>query len=78
MASRPDRWHPSCCPHLSFYGLRISHCSACHRTFSGPSSFDAHQTGRGCRDPETLGMVERDHVWKWPPREAMAGWLTSV
>lgn len=43
-------WHQS--------GNRTGHCSGCHRTFSGISTFDAHRhdtpTGRACADPADL------------------------
>lgn len=39
-------------------GSAVAHCTACHRTFTGPSAFDAHQTltaaGTVCHDPATL------------------------
>lgn len=44
------RWHQA--------GNRTGHCSGCHRTFSGVTTFDAHQRmddGRNvCLDPATL------------------------
>ena len=51
---------------------RVSHCSGgCHRTFSGVSAFDRHQTfseetGSVCHDPSARGLVQRaDGVWRW-------------
>lgn len=42
-------------------GLHTSHCGAhgCHRTFSGITAFDRHQTPEGCQDPARLGMAPR-------------------
>jgi hypothetical protein len=44
------RWHQA--------GNLTGHCAACHRTFSGISTFDAHQritNGKSvCVDPATL------------------------
>jgi hypothetical protein len=44
------RWHQA--------GNRTGHCAACHRTFSGITTFDAHQRmadGRSiCLDPSDL------------------------
>ncbi len=79
MASRSDRWAPGCCPHLRFYGRRISHCAACHETFAGPSAFDAHKLMECCKDPRECGMEQRDTgVWHWPPRESLIRWLATV
>lgn len=78
MARRPDLWSPGCCPELRFYGLKICHCAACHRTFSGPRGFDAHQGSSGCREPKELGMVERGDVWRWPARETLSPWYVRV
>ncbi len=42
------------------------HCSGCHRSFSGLSNFDRHQTMRegrtACHDPLELGMVAVRHI----------------
>jgi hypothetical protein len=39
-------------------GLKVCHCAACHRTFTGVRGFDMHRTGpieaRSCRDPATM------------------------
>lgn len=37
-------------------GYRAAHCAACHKTFSGLSTFDKHKPGE-CRDPAECGMV---------------------
>lgn len=40
------------------HGNRTGHCSGCHRTFTGLSAFDRHQTITGgkvtCHDPATI------------------------
>ncbi len=38
-----------------------SHCTVCHRTFSGPTWFDVHRIGGTCQD--IPGMVEKDGLW---------------
>lgn len=43
-----------------------AHCTVCHRTFGGVSGFDAHRRNGQCLDPVTLGMIERDRVWRTP------------
>lgn len=45
---------------------RMAHCGACHHTFSGVSSFDAHRRGGACIEPAERGMAERDGVWRIP------------
>lgn len=59
------RWRP----------LNACHCSACHRTFAGPTLFDLHRIsdkrvdGHGvCRDPAALThrgdpLELRDGIW---------------
>lgn len=44
-------------------GLRPCHCSGCHRTFGGIASFDHHRIDFTCREPSTLGMVNRSGIW---------------
>lgn len=49
---------PMCATTWHQAGNRTGHCSGCHRTFSGVTTFDAHQrivNGRNvCLDPATL------------------------
>lgn len=46
---------------------RRSHCARCHRTFSGVTAFDRHQTSGGCQDPAERGLVQRpDGIWRFP------------
>lgn len=40
---------------------RESHCTVCHKTFSGPTWFDVHRIGGKCQD--IAGMVEKDGLW---------------
>jgi hypothetical protein len=58
-------------------GTSQSHCARCHRTFTGPSAFDKHQTlpeggTLECHHPETRGLVTYIRhglqVWGWPQR----------
>jgi hypothetical protein len=37
-------------------GTATAHCSVCHRTFSGVTSFDRHRRDGRCTDPAGLGM----------------------
>lgn len=52
------------CTHR-WWGLRMAHCSECHRTFSTPRNFDRHRTGDvESRTCGTAGLVEvRPDVW---------------
>jgi hypothetical protein len=56
------------CPRATRSG---AHCGTCHRTFGGVRAFDLHRqgpvSGRVCADPATVGLVERDGVWRQPP-----------
>jgi hypothetical protein len=64
------------CP-TTWTGLARCHCSGCHRTFSGVTTFDLHRRPRGwhgsCVDPATLAtatgtrlLIERNGVWGRP------------
>lgn len=44
----------------------MAHCASCHRTFGGVTGFDAHRKDGTCLPPSSLGMVERDGVWRTP------------
>jgi hypothetical protein len=44
----------------------MAHCPTCHRTFGGVWGFDRHRRNGACVDPQTLGMVDRDGVWRTP------------
>lgn len=50
-------------------GENRSHCSACHNTFGGVTSFDSHRYGdiekeRKCRKPEKMGLNQNEHeIW---------------
>lgn len=57
-------------------GLKTSHCSACHETFTSITSFDRHRTGgagdRKCVAPTAAGLVKtgRDYpCWGIPGAE---------
>lgn len=47
------------------------HCSGCHNTFGGLTSFDAHRTQYGergsCKKPEDIGLIQTEKgVWSAP------------
>lgn len=44
-------------------GYNVSHCSVCHRTFSGVTYFDIHRSGDECRDPEVIGLVLKNRTY---------------
>ena len=53
-------------------------CAACGRSFGGVRAFDRHQrlTAGGrlvCREPSTLGMVERGGWWGQPVPAVASG-----
>lgn len=38
-------------------GYSMAHCSRCHQTFGGVSSFDHHRSNGACKYPAELGLV---------------------
>lgn len=66
-------------------GVARAHCAACHRTFGGPSLFDAHRRF-GCKDPAKLRtkkgeplMFLVDGIWQTTPEpsrraESLRAW----
>lgn len=53
-------------------GSAVCHCSGCHRTFTGLTAFDYHQTEKGCRDPRAVKKPMRTDGygrWGWPETE---------
>lgn len=50
-------------------GLTVAHCSACHRTFAGPSLFDKHRTARGehgkCINPAHIQNRKTEEPLMW-------------
>jgi hypothetical protein len=55
-------------------GTSRCHCSACHETFSGITTFDLHRQAnskRGkCKKPAYIGLVKNDKgVWSVPQEE---------
>lgn len=45
-------------------GLRRCHCAACHVSFGGLISFDAHRKYNKCLKPESLGLTDNGKgVW---------------
>lgn len=70
------------CRHCSttWSGLKISHCAACHATFTTPANFDRHRAGRKirgmtlttgeCHALELAGLVLNDRgQWAMPGRD---------
>ena len=57
-------------------GIKTSHCSACHTTFSGITAFDKHRTGshandtRRCLTPEEAGLVRLSRRYECWGRES--------
>lgn len=53
----------------SWSGLNVSHCSACHETFSGVRLFDKHRVHYGergrCVDPATVTDLYGKRIM-WP------------
>lgn len=66
----PERWT----------GRTTAHCSACHRTFTGPSAFDAHRTGshanntRRCLDPDTITDQHGNKLFHKVQKRHWSGW----
>ena len=55
-------------------GTSRCHCSGCHETFSGITTFDSHRvsnTGRGkCKSPNHMGLEQNEKgVWSIPHEE---------
>lgn len=38
-------------------GARTAHCSGCHLSFTGMTTFDMHRNGGRCLRPWAMGMV---------------------
>ena len=47
-------------------GLRVSHCGACHHTFTTPANFDRHRRGFRCTQPNLVGLVRKNRKWMMP------------
>lgn len=55
------------------YPAHMSHCTVCHATFGGDSTFDRHRYGpwdsRGCRDAEWMAAnglrLDGDSIWHY-------------
>lgn len=45
-------------------GVSRCHCSACHQTFGGISTFDQHRKRDSCLQAESLGLENVAGVWK--------------
>ncbi len=70
----------SCHCGAAWGGMRMEHCTVCHRTFSGTTTGDAHRTGRHgfdrrcLTDDELTGKGwrladEKSHLWRSKPAE---------
>jgi hypothetical protein len=42
----------------------IAHCTGCHKTFKSVNAFDQHRKAGKCLDPASIGMSEKDGVWR--------------
>lgn len=49
-------------------GTKRCKCTACERYFSTPNNFDRHRRALACVDPETVGLVKTDGIWRLPGR----------
>lgn len=61
--------HPHTCGGCTntWTGLAQAHCSVCHQTFGGVTSFDRHRLDGACRHPSTIGLtVGTRGVWSEP------------
>jgi hypothetical protein len=60
------------CPTLP-QNTAVSHCGACHETFSTVRNFDRHRVNFECVDPATKGLIQgMDGRWREaPPNEAI-------
>lgn len=70
----PGRAHgPSgsrCCPPAPPVSGAQAHCSTCHETFGGVRGFDLHRRGGVCNPPASVGLADRDGVWRSPMSDA--------
>lgn len=45
-------------------GVNRCHCSKCHITWGGLTSFDQHRKGKKCQTPQSLGLTDNGRgVW---------------
>lgn len=79
----------TCACGATWTGQRMCHCAACHRTFSGLTTFDDHRhyldgtDERGCRDDVWLAEHDitprEDGTYGGPPmtaeQKAARGWV---
>lgn len=67
------------------------HCARCHHTFSSPSAFDMHRSGRKktpsrparaageCYDPESSGLtVTEKGIWAKPGTRPEGTWKETA
>lgn len=47
-----------------------AHCSVCHATFGGITSFTDHRKNGQCVEPLHAGLVLSDGVWRTPISDA--------
>lgn len=79
----------TCACGATWTGQQKCHCAACHRTFSGLTTFDKHRTyvegadRRLCRDDDALAKLKitprEDGTYGGPPltdeQKAARGWV---
>lgn len=50
-------------------GHQVSHCAACHETFTSLTAFDRHQRHGHCTPPASTGLVQHANGrWSLPGR----------
>lgn len=48
-------------------------CTVCHELFSGFTAFDDHRDEGWCRNPASVGLVQRPNgMWGGPPMDPVA------
>lgn len=69
----------SCRDGCGAVSTRQAHCGACHRTFSRVSNFDRHRVGGECVEPESVGLVLTNGLFRQlPPAVALRNWQSGT
>jgi hypothetical protein len=69
----PPRWSGGCADRRTTTGTNISHCTACHETFSGATYFDTHRFYNKCKKPGLMKDKNGDPVFKLDDRGIWIG-----
>lgn len=65
----------ACNPDCRKANGRQCHCSVCHRTFTGISTFDQHRVGGTCVIGPRRVLSEKDGVWgSWGSTKGKVWW----